>query len=599
MGTRSLAHIVASIALGLGLAACGGGGSHSLPAMPSSSSSGTTSSSTGQGSAIFAITVPAATTSSSVRRAQYVSSSTASVRIDVRQGSAEVSGFPVTLGVTPGSPNCTTSGAGTTCTLSINILPGSYTASVTALDASGNAISTAIAVPLGIATGTVTNIPLTLNGVVAALTVTPTSTGAPTFVSGSATAGYALIGQGPRSFTISATDINGHTIVGPGTPTFSVTSSGPVPFALVQPNTGAPNTFTLAAPDAWNAGSDQITVNVAYADGTSCSATGGTCSATVSMAMRELLLLNDNSTGAALSLYAEGDTTPMATITQGVHGPSPVWWSPDGDIISGNDGSAVNVTVYAFPYQSAPYATITTSTNSTNAIVWTAEVDPSGNLLVTDFFGNAIRVYSPPFATPGAPPSTPSTTITNGLGSPGSFVIDRQGNVFAGNGNGGTGNTVTEYAGKSFAKIATVTPPFLNPTGFCCVTEAVSPDSNVLAVSSAQEPTIWLYAPPYTGAPIATLSPGAGSSLSFDASGNLFAQTGNGDFIYAPPYTGPPTVFAPSTPVSGCTIDDGGTIFCVQPSGGEMDVFPKPYSSSPSIRVTNGISSTGAPQIIP
>jgi hypothetical protein len=596
MRARRFAMSLSFIAFGCALAACGGGGSHSLPALPSTS---VAPASTAQGSASFSITIPAATTAASVRRAQYISSSTTSVRIDVRQAGAEVSGFPVTLGVTAGSPNCTTLSGSTTCTLSINVLPGSYTASVTSLDVNGNAISTAVAVPLTIATGTVTNVPLTLNGVLAALAVIPTASSAPTFVSGSASAGYALIGQGPRSFTITAADANGHTIIGPGTPSFSVTASGPVALTVVQPTTSAPNAFTLTPPSVWTSGSDQLTVNVTYADRTSCSATGGTCSATTSVAMRELLLVNQNTLGNAIGLYPEGDTAPMATITQGVSGPSPVWWSPNGDIVSGNDAGTYNVTAYAFPYQSAPYATITTSTNPTNGIIWTAEVDPSGNLLVTDFFGSAIRVYSPPFTTPASLPSTPTTTITNGLGSPGSFVIDRQGNVFAGNGNGGAGNTVTEYAAKSFAKIATITPPFTMPTGFCCVSEAVAPNTNVLAVSSGQEPTLWLYAPPYTGAPIATIATGSGSSSSFDASGNLFVQSGTGDFIYAPPYTGTPVTFAPSTPVSGCNIDDSGTIFCMQPSGGEMDIFPKPYSSTPSVRVTTGMHSTGAPQIIP
>ena len=441
-----------------------------------------------------------------------------------------------------------------------------------------------------------TNIPLTLNGVVAALAVTPTSTGAPAFVSGSATTGYALIGQGPRSFTISATDTNGNTIVGAGAPTFTITSSGPVPMTLVQPVSSSPNTFTLAAPQAWAAGSDQVTVTASYADGTPCSSVGGTCSTTVSVAMRELLLFNDSS---SLALVAAGDSAPLTTISQGVNSPSPVWWSPNGDIISGNDGAAINVTAYAYPYQSAPYATITTSTTYLNSIVWTAEVDPSGNLLVTDFFGSTIRVYAPPFVTPASLPSTPTTTITDGLGSPGGFVIDRQGNVFVGNGNGGAGNTVTEYAAKTFAKIATITPPFTQPTGFCCVTEAVAPGSNILAITSTQEPTVWLYAPPYSGAPIATIATGSGSSITFDASGDLFAQTGTGLKIYAPPYTGAPTVFAPSTPFSSCSVDDAGTLFCIQPSGTEMDIYPKPYGSSPSARVTSGIHSGGAPLIIP
>jgi hypothetical protein len=583
--------------LAAALAGCGGGG-HAVPA----AGSAVVPAANGRGSASFTITVPSATSTATLRRAAYISSSTTAVRIDVESGGSEVAGFPVTVPVTPGSPNCTTTVNGTTCAITVSVLPGTYTATVTALDVHGNPISTAVAVPVDVAPGTVTNVPLTLNGVVATLNVTPTvSGGAPTYVSGSAAAGFGLIGQGPRSFTIAAADANGNTIVGAGAPTFSVTQSGPIALQIVQPTTNAPNTFTLAAPYAWVAGNDQVTVNVAYPDGASCASSGGICSVPLNVSMRELLLFVNNVTGTSLTLIPDGDTTPIGTITTGIVSSSPAWGSPTGDIVAGNApgylGTTLgNSTIYAFPYQSAPYAIVTTSTNSTNAIVWTAQFDPSGNLVVTDYFGNTIRAFAPPFSTPASLPSTPFATIT-GLSEPGAFSIGPQGNLFVG--NSGT-QTVTEYAAKTFAGpiVPPIAPPFTTGPYFCCITTAESP-AGKLAVTSGLEPTVWLYDPPYTGAPSATLAIGTtNNGVFFAADGTLFVATATGGLIYAPPYTGAPQIFTPSSPPQQCTLDAAATILC-SISNTVMGYYPRPYGAAPTQTITTGINRTSTPVVVP
>jgi hypothetical protein len=588
---------VASVAiLVAGVAACGGGG-HTVPSTGTVSPAGSA-----RGSASFTITVPAAASASSVRRKQYISSATASVRIDVKASGSEVAGFPVTVAVTPGSPNCTAGSGGTTCTLSVNVLAGSYTASVTALDANGNAISTAVAVPFTIAPGTVTTVPLVLDGIIATIGITPTASSAPTFVSGSATAGFGLIGQGSRSFTISAVDTNGNTIVGAGAPTFTIVQSGPITLTLGQPTTNAPNTFTLTPPAAWFAGSDTVTVNASYADGTSCASTGGACSASVHVAMRELLLINNHVSGTSLTLIPDGDAAPIAQITTGVVSPSPVWGSPTGDIVSGNSpgylGNLLStLTLFAFPYQSGPYAVLTTSAVVGNSIPWTAQFDPFGNLLVTDYFGNTIRAFAPPFSTPPSAPSTPFATIT-GLHSPGSFEIDRTGTLFVGN---SATQTVTEYAPKTFAGpvVAPIAPPFVTGPNFCCMNLASSP-AGELAITSTSEPTVWIYSPPYTGAPVATIAVGAtNSGVHFTADDTLFISTPTGGLVVAPPYNGTPVVFTPATPTNACTIDDADAIICIETNNTVLDVFPPPYATTPAVRVTSGINGSGPAVVIP
>jgi hypothetical protein len=97
------------------LAACGGGGGGSTPSTGSSVPSG-------YARALFSLTVPGGSSSSSVRRAQYVAPGTQSIELTLIQADGvAVSSTPLgPFNLTAGSPGCATTVAGLTCSFSIS-----------------------------------------------------------------------------------------------------------------------------------------------------------------------------------------------------------------------------------------------------------------------------------------------------------------------------------------------------------------------------------------------------------------------------------------------------------------------------------------------
>jgi hypothetical protein len=122
-----------------------------------------------------------------------------------------------TLGVTPSNnPDCSGHAGGPyACNVTVQLLPGAYTASISTYDAvscsgsactipgSAHVLSTAQNVPFTTKAGTANDLGFTLDGVVAALSVS----GLP-----SATAGTAF--GAPKDFTVVAKDADAYTIVG-------------------------------------------------------------------------------------------------------------------------------------------------------------------------------------------------------------------------------------------------------------------------------------------------------------------------------------------------------------------------------------------------
>jgi len=222
---RSLAALALTV-----LAACGGGGSHAVtPGVPSSPGANT------QGLAAFTITIPPVSAQAKAR-AQFVSANTLSMVVTLMTvngtrftGTSAVSA----VNLTPGSPSC--SGTPLTCTVNVLAATGSDTFGVSTYDAqqtstspatpAGHLLSTA-AVTVNVVAGQ-TNAPaapLVLNGVPATTTASfATDALTAAHVSGSQTAGFAIVGNRPYTLTFAAQDASGATIVGPGAPTLSRT----------------------------------------------------------------------------------------------------------------------------------------------------------------------------------------------------------------------------------------------------------------------------------------------------------------------------------------------------------------------------------------
>jgi hypothetical protein len=142
------------------------------------------------------------------RHAHYISPATNGITLAF-SGTAT---FTKTLGLTPSSPGCAPSGGGTACTIHVALASGRYAVTVTTYDlapASGaipnnaKVLSTAVNVPLTVVTGKNNQFNVTLEGVVASLTVSGLPGGA---------VGTPFSAQ---SFTVTAKDADGNTIAGP------------------------------------------------------------------------------------------------------------------------------------------------------------------------------------------------------------------------------------------------------------------------------------------------------------------------------------------------------------------------------------------------
>ncbi|MHB8148279.1 MAG: hypothetical protein ACYDGM_13615 [Vulcanimicrobiaceae bacterium] len=210
--------IAGAVLLAFALADCGQHAQSITPSGPATY---------GFGNATFIIKVPQATTTS-LSKPKYISPATQSVTITVNGVST-----PTTVNLTPSSPNCTTPSGGTlTCTASVSAPIGSDTFTLTTFDktnGAGNQLSTGT-VTATIASGTTNNVAVTLNGVVASVSVSLANTAPP--VGASATI----------PLTVTAKDADGDTIVGPGnyTPTITLSSSDSTNAALSVTTVSAP-----------------------------------------------------------------------------------------------------------------------------------------------------------------------------------------------------------------------------------------------------------------------------------------------------------------------------------------------------------------------
>jgi hypothetical protein len=200
------------------LAACGGGGgAQSGPApsvLPASApvTAGGTAPVKATATAHFTITVPAATTAASSRRATYVSSATQSIVITLASvnGSAYTGASgSIASNLTLSNPNC--GGTPLTCTLTAPGVPGTDTFTVATYNAlqtttspstpAGTLLAQA-AVSIVILANATNAIVLVLNGVPASLAIT----GLPSGIAGTAFTA--------RAFIVTAQDAGGRTIVG-------------------------------------------------------------------------------------------------------------------------------------------------------------------------------------------------------------------------------------------------------------------------------------------------------------------------------------------------------------------------------------------------
>lgn len=352
------------------LVACGGGSTPS-PAVARSASSGT------RGTARITIKIPKAPSTPAARTVKYLSPATSQMVVNIEQSGTPISGYPQTVSLTPTSNGCSSTLASTNCSLSIALSPGSYTATLTAQDASGTALSAVNAIPFTILAGQANTISLVLGGLPASLQAVPVTAG---YLRGDSSALH-LWGAATQQLALEALDADGNAIVGPGAPTYSVTSG----------NTGA---LTAAIPNP------TIAPNIVSLGATGGAVTPGTVELTV---------------GATPASGAGGSSLSLVIPLTLAHS---VVYVSDGEYIYAYYDGSTSVTYEFEPGFSYPRLA----------------ADRNGTLYATDASGNSVLEY-PEGAT------SPSVTLTgSGLDDPGQVALDPAGDIFVLNGDSGDSN---------------------------------------------------------------------------------------------------------------------------------------------------------------
>jgi hypothetical protein len=525
------------------------------------------------------ILIPKAPSAAAARRARYVSPATQSMTLLVTQQSGGATVLSETVGLTPTSSGCSSTLASTQCTLTLELLPGAYAASVSTFDGAngtGNELSAAQQVDFTVAQGQANPLALTLSGIPASLQVFSGAVA----VHGAQSTGFTLYGIAAQKLQVEVLDADGNVIVGPGSPTFTVASASGSGFTIANPTSTAPNTFSLTPPGT-NGQTETFTASAAYTDAT-CSTAGAVCSTAFAVKNDvQTLFVANYDPADTVTVYAPPYTgAPTTTISNGVSFPDALAVGAGNNLFVAN---ANTVTEYAPPYTGAPLATITNGTSYPAALAF----DAHGNLFVANAGNGTVTIYASPYT--GAP-----TTI-GGLSEPAALALDGQGDLFVGDLGA---DTVTEYAPPySGAAIATIddantVEPFallLDPTGNLFVADN---GSNVVAE----------YAPPYTTtSAVVTTGVYSPTSLLLDGAANLFVANGgtNTVTVYAPPYTAAPTVTmsAGLTPVS--IVFDGADDVFVPASGGmTVDEFVPPFTGTPAT-IANGVDFPFAAALTP
>jgi hypothetical protein len=360
------------------------------------------------------------TTSSTNRRLRYVSPSSLSAKVSIGpgQGCAQCSP-PVTIEVgLYGVNQCTITGGVRTCTIALNLLPGTYTGTMTIYDsildaqghATGKPLSGNASFPIPIAPGGSNAVGVTLDGIPTSLAATiltaSTMVRRNHVINGVATTAYRVIGANAAAqLALVAKDVDGNTIVGPGAPTWTA-NANPAGFTTAVNG----NTLTITAPAVLKRQDAALTIN---AVSPACADPTAKCTLSGVVGFAESIAVTDPGFPRVV-VWTIGASAVSAVITQGLSFPCPaVAFAPNGTLFVANGGNNT-VTAYAPPYTAAP-TVISKLVDTPVALA----VDANNDLVVANnpVIGPgqipAVTVYPPPYTTtnPVRLIATPLTSV--------------------------------------------------------------------------------------------------------------------------------------------------------------------------------------------
>ncbi|MBV8644531.1 MAG: hypothetical protein JO225_11570 [Candidatus Eremiobacteraeota bacterium] len=560
------AYVLAATVL---LVACGGGAQSALsPAAPNTTAP--VPSLTGQ--ARFTITVPKAAASSATRRPAYISPSTQSITVTTSGPTI----LNQTANLTPTSTGCSSTLASTQCVLSLALLPGSYTATITTYDqtgGTGNVLSSGQNVAFTIVAGTANTVALTLSGVPTSYLVATTSA----LVSGSMAGGFSIAGinQSPQGFIVEALDADGNAIVGPGSPTYAVSVVSGAGWTTSNPTASKPSVFTVTSPGSGVPATIKVTAS--YSDAT-CSLPAAVCSTTFTYANH------------AQKLFVAQCGSKCAGI--------------------GSD----EVLIYAPPYTGAP-AVITTAMNGPDAL----GMDGNANLFVANSGNNSVVALAPPYT--GAPIYNFATVL-----APDGIAFDADSNLFVSGENG----QINEYAFPYSSLLQNIVsssdpmpPAVLDGTSHLYLSEnsgitQFAPSQYTLATAQINLPGssgctkvsragVVYFTLPVAGAaeiaqpPYAGFTPTDGNGpfdVTFDSKGNEFTNDADGSIReFAPSGSQIRTILGSITNFAGTnlfqcqylTMDAADDLFVMENGAGTIAIYQPPYTSAPITLIGHGI----------
>ena len=297
--------------------------------------------------------------------------------------------FTADFGLTPQSPNCQQTAAGTKCTISLELASGGYAASLSLYDGpltngspTGYTVSVNQSIPMTIAKGKANAIGVTLYGVPHSLKLVNADSrsvvryGSPTTVG--------VVGTNAHTYLLAyALDVDGDFILGPGAPAFDVTPGG----GFTTSVTG--NSILLTSPAAFTQGASQFDV-LLKSPACSDTAAAPRCSYQWKVAFDPLVAIVTNANSIAVEAAGTGTELAVVHVTAPI---SDLAFDAHGNLFVASQ-TGKNVEEFAAPigFYANPTRTIAGGIAPSRIAF-----DRNGNLFIADASTGSAKILAPPY----------------------------------------------------------------------------------------------------------------------------------------------------------------------------------------------------------